>query len=228
MKTKNLLKVLSLAVLLGGLAKVSSFSDFKSSGSELFLESTQGTDMFDDCQEGLRLQGPRRAQETGDLLASDVKVQISDVDENGNRSIRYVAAISSLAVDASFERTIYNEDGSVFAESSVKAVQYAYESIIANGEEVLPSSFGEGYNYFIVYTLGNVPESHWYHRIDVSVSVNEEESSRQANVEGLMSNPSDQYFDYLLNSETNEYQVRAKRVQEGEGEEAKFVISTEL
>lgn len=73
MKTKNLLKVLSLAVLLGGLAKVSSFSDFRSSGSELFLESTQGTDMFDDCQEGLRLQGPHRAQETGDLLASDVK-----------------------------------------------------------------------------------------------------------------------------------------------------------
>lgn len=228
MKTKNLLKVLSLAVLLGGLAKVSSFSDFRSSGSELFLESTQGTDMFDDCQEGLRLQGPHRAQETGDLLASDVKVQVSNIDRFGNRSIRYVAAISSLAVDASFERTIYNEDGSVFAESSVKAVQYAYESIIANGEEVLPSSFGEGYNYFIVYTLGNVPESHWFHRIDVSVSVNEEESSRQANVEGLMSNPSDQYFDYLLNSETNEYQVRAKRVQEGEGEEAKFVISTEL
>ena len=185
MKTKNLLKVLSLTVLLGGLAKVSSFSDLKSAGSELFLESTQGTDMFDDCQVGLKLQGPRRSQESGDLLASDVKVQLSDVDENGNRSIRYVAAISSLAVDASFERTIYNEDGSVFAASSVKGVQYAYNSIYAGGEEVLPSSFGEGYNYFIVYTLGNVPESHWYHRIDVSVSVNSETSQRAANVEGV-------------------------------------------
>ena len=207
MKTKNLLKVLSLAVLLGGLAKVSSFSDFKSSGSELFLESTQGTDMFDDCQEGLRLQGPRRAQETGDLLASDVKVQVSNIDRFGNRSIRYVAAISSLAVDASFERTIYNENGSVFAESSVKAVQYAYESIIANGEEVLPSSFGEGYNYFIVYTLGNVPESHWFHRIDVSVKVNEEESSRQANVEGVL--PLNEKLDFTLIDGTETYEVKA-------------------
>jgi len=42
MKTKNLLKVLSLTVLLGGLAKVSSFSDLKSAGSEKsmpYLES---------------------------------------------------------------------------------------------------------------------------------------------------------------------------------------------
>lgn len=185
MKTKNLLKVLSLAVLLGGVTKANFNNEYFSS-KEFFLETTQGNDMFDDCQEGVKLIGPRRAQESGDLLASDVKVQISDVQENGTRSIRYVAAISSLAVDASFQRTIYNEDGSVFQEASLLAVNYAYESLFADGQEVFPSSFGEEYKYFIVYTLGNVPESHWYHRIDVSVNVNEEVSDRQANVEGVV------------------------------------------
>lgn len=183
MKSRNMLKVLSLAILLGGLAKVSSFNN---QPSKLFLESTKDNIHFNDYKNPIKLREPRKLNSTSDLLASDVKVQISNIDENGNRAIRYVAAISSLDVDATFTRTIYNEDGSVFAEETSLAVDYAYDALIADGEIVLPSSFGEEYKYFIAYTLGNVPESHWYNRIDVSVSVNDEISERQANIEGVI------------------------------------------
>lgn len=185
MKSFNLVKVLSLAVLLGGLAKVSNLNNLKSS-SKLFLESTQATDLFEEAGKSYKLREPRRQNASTDLLASAVKVQISDVDEHGNRAIRYVAAISALDIDATFTRTIYNEDGTVSAETTIMAVDYAYDALIADGELVLPSSFGEEYKYFIAYTLGNVPESHWYNRIDVSVNVNEEVSERKANIEGVI------------------------------------------
>lgn len=182
MKRNNLLKVLSLAVLLGGLAKVVTN---ETNTNNLFIESTEATAEFGDGQKSVKLREPRRANGETDLLASAVKVQISNIDENGNRSIRYIAAISSLEVDATFVRTIYNEDGSVFATQNIMPVEYAYDALIADGEIVLPSSFGEEYKYFIAYTLGNVPENYWYNRIDVSVAVNEEVSERQANIEGV-------------------------------------------
>lgn len=186
MKKNSLLKLLSLAILVGGLAKVSTLGEKTFKSDEEFVETTKSFSVFNDHSKAFELGSPKRASEGEDLLASEVKVQISDVDENGKRSIRYVAAISSLDVDAKFVRTIYNEDGTVFQEAKELEVQYAYDSVMSGDQVVYPSSLGEGYNYFIAYTLGNVPESHWFSRIDVQVVVNEEESERKANIEGLM------------------------------------------
>lgn len=206
MKKNSLLKLLSLAILVGGLAKVSTLGEKTFKSDEEFVETTKSFSAFNDHSKAFELGSPKRASEGEDLLASEVKVQISDVDENGKRSIRYVAAISSLDVDAKFVRTIYNEDGTVFQASKELDVQYAYDSIMSGDNVVYPSSYGEGYNYFIVYTLGNVPESHWYSRIDVQVAVNSEESERKANIEGLMSLDSNLKYEDMGNGE---YQVES-------------------
>ena len=208
--SKKLLTVLSLAFLVGGIAKIHR-GLLDNSFEKQFLEVTGASDEFNDLNNGFELKGPRRSNSNEDLSVSDLQVQLSDVDENGNRSMRFVAAISSLNAEASFTRTIYNEDGSVFASEKTIDVTYAYESVVANGETVLPSSFGEGYNYFITYTLGNVPESHWFSKIDVSVQVNEESASRAANIEGILKGYTpDENLTYSEINESGNYQVGAK------------------
>lgn len=184
--SKKLLSVLALALLASGVVKYQNYDNSPRLSSEDFFEVTHANDEFDGYQKGVKLNGPKKAVEAAENQVSDVKVQITDVDENGKRSIRYIAAISSLDVQATFTRTIYNEDGSVWQAEKEMKVEYAYESVVADGVEILPSEFGEGYNYFIAYTVGNVPESHWFHKIDVKVSVNEDTATRAANIEGLM------------------------------------------
>ena len=49
-----------------------------------------------------------------ELLDPIIKVQISDLQEDNKRSIRFVAAIPDLNVSAKFIRVMYDEEGNEF------------------------------------------------------------------------------------------------------------------
>lgn len=181
MKMRRILLCLASTLVCSALFASNSIKDREI--SDVYQESTGSSDVFDSGKT-LNLNGKFAIDST--VQVSEVKAQVSDVDENGNRSIRYVAAITSLDVNASFIRTMYNEDESLDLVENELPVTVAFSSIEANGEEILPSSFGEEFKYFITYTLQNIPEESWYNRLDVKVKVNEQVAEKSANVEGLI------------------------------------------
>ena len=117
----------------------------------------------------------KRANEEATNNLSNVKAQISSVLENGKRHIRFVAALDSYLYDE-VNFTITASDGTT-TKTLVdnEAVNRAYTYIEA-GEEVLSASdaFGEGYYYFVAYTINNVPESAWGYTFSATVSAKAE------------------------------------------------------
>ena len=161
---------------------------------------------------------PKNAYASDTLLDPIIKVQISDLNEEGKRSIRFVAAIPDLNLSAKFVRTMYAEDGTTFKGAQEYQVTEAYTSVLAGSSSVLPSSFGEGYNYFVTYTMINIPNDYWYYALDIDLILEattensiklESNGNNEANVEGLMTNYYETYYDYH-EKEDGTYEVSVK------------------
>ena len=123
-------------------------------------------------------------------ISNILKVQYTD-EEDGTKSLRFVAGISTLSLDAYFVREeIKTEDNKINMPKKEIQVTSAYTGI-QNGNKVSKPSeiFGEEYNYVVAYTLKNIPEEYWFTEINVSLVVNEEISTyRKANVTGAINN----------------------------------------
>ena len=93
-----------------------------------------------------------------------VGVQYKEEDD-GKFAIRYVAAIAALDVEATWTRGICDKAGNQQQTADQKLVDKevttAYTAVSAdNGSGdsyTTPASVGEGFNYFVVYTLREVP-----------------------------------------------------------------------
>lgn len=77
-------------------------------------------------------------------------------------SIRYVAAIASLDVEAVWTRIMYNQDGSVLREKAEKRSLLAYDTLVSgddiiNASEIEDSEGNHPYNHFVIYTMLNIP-----------------------------------------------------------------------
>ena len=117
----------------------------------------------------------RRANEVAENNLSDVKAQISSVNENGTRHIRFVAALDSyLYENVAFTITANNgEETRTLVNNEV--VTTAYTHLVAAGETLSASdAFGEGYTYLVAYTINNVPESAWGFSFSATVSARAE------------------------------------------------------
>lgn len=130
-----------------------------------------------------------------DVKVSNIlKVQASNV-ENGKRSLRFVAGISSLSLKAHFHREEIKVNDEVIKEAKDIEVTCAYSKIL-NGtvEQTANEVFGNEYNYFIAYTLKDIPEEYWFTEINISLFVNQEKKTyRNANVYGALDNFSDTF-----------------------------------
>ena len=224
---KNKLKVFgifsSFAIALTGLSfalvNKNAESENKKVTYEDFYEAVNEVEgVFDEVSAPVKLT-PKNAYESDTLLDPIIKVQISDLSEEGKRSIRFVAAIPDLNLSAKFVRSMYDEEGNEFQSRKEYQVTEAYTSILAGSSSVLPSSFGEGYNYFVTYTMVNIPNDFWYHALDVDLVLEattesniklESNGSNEANVEGLMTNYYESYFDYNELSDGT-YEVSVKQ-----------------
>lgn len=131
-----------------------------------------------------------------DVKVSNIlKVQASNV-ENGKRSLRFVAGISSLSLKAHFHREEIKVNDEVIMKANDIEVTCAYSKIL-NGtvEQTASEVFGNEYNYFVAYTLKDIPEEYWSTVINVSLVLEDgkQVSTKKANVDAFNTNDTSIY-----------------------------------
>ena len=110
----------------------------------------------------LNIRAPRKL---GEALTKPVVGVQYQTEGDGDYAIRYVAAINSLSVSATWTRDIGEPNGSRprDGDPSIEIpVTKAYSALSEEGSAgddapVYPSSVGANFNYFVVYTLHNIP-----------------------------------------------------------------------
>lgn len=131
-----------------------------------------------------------------DVKVSNIlKVQASNV-ENGKRSLRFVAGISSLSLKAHFHREEIKLNDEVIMKANDIEVTCAYSKILNGTVEQTASEVFENneYKYFVAYTLKDIPEDYWFTEINISLFVNQEKITyRNANVYGALDNFTDTF-----------------------------------
>lgn len=186
MKKINQLFILPLLAL-----SLFNINNVKSNNSYLQLEETTN----DKNIVGIRKE--ITSTSNNDVKVSNIlKVQASS-EENGKRSLRFVAGISSLSLKAHFHREeIKVNDDEVIMKANDIEVTCAYSKIL-NGtvEQTASEVFNSNeYNYFIAYTLKDIPEDYWFTEINISLFVNQEKITyRNANVYGALDNFTDTF-----------------------------------
>lgn len=124
-----------------------------------------------------------RSNSSGDVLVSNVlKAQVSETSiKNGEnvKSLRVVAGISGLNITPYFDRAEINVDGNAIMPQKNTYVSCAYKTITENGvsqtaEEVFEST---NYNYFVTYTLKDIPEQYWFTPISITLKVEGSDTS---------------------------------------------------
>ena len=131
-----------------------------------------------------------------DVKVSNIlKVQASN-EVNGKRSLRFVAGISSLSLKAHFHREEINVNDKVIMKSNDIEVTCAYSKIL-NGtvEQTAKEVFGNEYNYFVAYTLKDIPEEYWSTVINVSLVLEDGNpaATKKANVDAFDTNDTSIY-----------------------------------
>ena len=157
---------------------------YKNNDNKQLEETTNDTNLV----EARKLNDSTSNEEV--KISNILKVQYTD-EEDGTKSLRFVAGISTLSLDAYFVREeIKTDDNKINMPKKEIQVTSAYTGI-QNGNKVSKPSeiFGEEYNYIVAYTLKNIPEEYWFIEINVSLVVNNEISTyRKANVTGAINN----------------------------------------
>ena len=178
MRKVNIL-LLSLTVL-----SLMNVNYYKNNDNKQLEETTNDTNLV----EARKLNDSTSNEEV--KISNILKVQYTD-EEDGTKSLRFVAGISTLSLNAYFVREeIKTEDNKINMPKKEIQVTSAYTGI-QNGNKVSKPSeiFGEEYNYVVAYTLKNIPEEYWFTEINVSLVVNNEISTyRKANVTGAINN----------------------------------------
>ena len=166
MKKKYLLGILPALLVLSSCQAAPKENNLK---EETFIEDTLAHDeIFGQGGEFKKLTPYKDPVVPSDpsLKKPVVGVQYKD-DGEGKFAVRYVAAIAALDVDAHWTRSICNKNGEQQQTPDnkfvVKEVTTAYTAVSADSDSgdpfTTPAAVGEGFNYFVVYTLRNVPAS---------------------------------------------------------------------
>lgn len=124
-----------------------------------------------------------RSNSSGDVLVSNVlKAQVSETSiKNGEnvKSLRVVAGISDLNITPYFDRAEINVDGNVIMPQKNTHVSCAYRTITENGISQTAAEFFKStdYNYFVTYTLKDIPEQYWFTPISITLKVEGSDTS---------------------------------------------------
>lgn len=160
MKKLNKLFILPLLAL-----SLFNVNNTQSNNSYLQLEETTN----DANIIGIRKETTSTSNE--DVKVSNIlKVQASS-EENGKRSLRFVAGISSLSLNAHFHRDEIIVNDEVIMKANDIEVTCAYSKILNGSQEQTASEVfkNDEYKYFIAYTLKDIPEYYWSTVINVSL-----------------------------------------------------------
>ena len=127
--------------------------------------------------------------DVNDVKVSNIlKVQASNV-ENGKRSLRFVAGISSLSLKAHFHREEIKVNNEVIMKANDIEVTCAYSKILNGTVEQTANTVFENneYKYFVAYTLKDIPEEYWSTVINVSLVLEDgkQVATKKANVDAF-------------------------------------------
>ena len=127
--------------------------------------------------------------DVNDVKVSNIlKVQASNV-ENGKRSLRFVAGISSLSLKAHFHREEIKVNDEIIMKANDIEVTCAYSKILNGTVEQTASEVFENneYKYFVAYTLKDIPEEYWSTVINVSLVLEDgkQVATKKANVDAF-------------------------------------------
>lgn len=188
-KMKKIKKLFILPLLALSLFNV---NNTQLTNSQFQLEETTN----DENIVGIRKEIPSTSN--NDVKVSNIlKVQASNV-ENGKRSLRFVAGISSLSLKAHFHREEIKVNDEVIMIANDIEVTCAYSKIL-NGtvEQTAKEVFGNEYNYFVAYTLKDIPEEYWSTVINVSLVLEDGNPvvTKKANVDAFGIN--DTAYDFV-------------------------------
>lgn len=129
-------------------------------------------------------------------VSETLKVQASS-EENGKRSLRFVAGISSLSLNAHFHREEIKIKDEVIMIANDIEVTCAYSKILNGSQEQTASEVFENdeYKYFIAYTLKDIPEDYWSTVINVSLVLGDSNqvATKKANVDAFNTNDTSIY-----------------------------------
>ncbi len=179
-KMKKIKKLFILPLLALSLFNV---NNTQSNNSYLQLEETTN----DANIIGIRKETTSTSNE--DVKVSNIlKVQASS-EENGKRSLRFVAGISSLSLNAHFHRDEINVNDEVIMKANDIEVTCAYSKILNGSQEQTASEVfkNDEYKYFVAYTLKDIPEEYWSTVINVSLVLEDGNpvATKKANVDAF-------------------------------------------
>lgn len=131
-----------------------------SKASPILEDNLAHEEVFGDEIEEVRQLQVKKADRSTPLQP---KIGVQYKIDGDNISLRYVAAISSLDVKANWYRGLAKQDSNcplkIYDNGAyqVKESTTAYKAVGAgDGNIITPPSVGEGYQYFVVYTLRNI------------------------------------------------------------------------
>ncbi|MCI1245484.1 MAG: leucine-rich repeat domain-containing protein [Bacilli bacterium] len=125
----------------------------------------------DDIGTGLPFGSHRLLANENDALSPVMGVQAL-AGQDGKKSLRFVAALDGYEglESASFARTVTSKDGTVIKDEKAFAVTTVYTSVKDADTIHWLSDLHDSYQYFMVYTLRNIPQTDWFDRVDVSLT----------------------------------------------------------
>ena len=165
MKKKLLLIVLPALMTLSSCASVNNATE-QQKGNFFKEEANACLDVFNDSDAfELKTKAPFKSA-AADMAEPIIGVQyrakynISLTETPDYRvAVRFVAAIKTLDVNVTWTRSVYQGDGTRYGTEASYETTKAYTSLNSNNTPIYPSSFGVGYNYFVAYTLYDIPYS---------------------------------------------------------------------
>lgn len=164
--------------------------------------------VYDNLYELGSTMTPKRVNEedtsVAQLNVSDVKVQVTTLEENQTRDMRFVAAIDSLDyTEVGFEITLIKSETET--KTITQKVEVAYTGMIVDGEvNSTATLFGSTYNYMIAFEVTDIPAVSYGYTYSavayVKTATNEAKSSTPKDIS--ISNIA---FDDMINAATKSF-----------------------
>ena len=158
MKKRIILTILPALMVLAGCSGV----NVQPKANVMLEDATACEEVFGEAnfagQLGIRKEANR---DVNPLAVPQIGVQYKE-DEGGTYAVRFVAAITSLNVTATWTRgiTAFDNDGNPIKPNNSFATTKAYASLKDGDDISTASTEYPGYNYYVVYTMRKIPANY--------------------------------------------------------------------
>lgn len=127
---------------------------------KIMIEDTEAhEEFFGEAPEAGRLGVRKLNRAASDLVKPKIGVQYRSYNDGGTDylAVRYVAAVASLNVTATWYKAVVTNAGGEDISFSHIETTTAYAAVNDNNVLTQPSDYGAEYNYLVVYTLRKIP-----------------------------------------------------------------------